>query len=208
MKTYQPSALAAVCIVILVLTSCRNEPDAPTVNEDSTEAASAPMDATVENASAAADQATADPDRTRAAESASLGVLNAINDHEISAGKQAQAKGVSGDVAEYAKMMIEEHSKNRAETSALGPDEQASDAQAQRQAGEKELASLEAKAGADYASAYVAAMVKGHQDALKVLDDRLIPSATRPEVRAHLSTTREHVAHHLERAKELQNTAQ
>lgn len=206
MKAHQFGALTAVCLAILVLTSCRNEPDAPMVDTDATETSPAPV-AAGDNLPPTADETIANPDAARATESASLGVLNAINDHEIATGKQAQAKGVSGDVAAYAQMMIEEHSKNRTETSALGPDEQSSDAQAQRRAGEQELALLDKKTGPDYASAYIAAMVKGHEEALKVLDTKLIPSASRPEVRAHLSTTREHVAHHLEKAKQLQTAA-
>lgn len=137
-------------------------------------------------------------------EAAALGVLNAINEHEIAAGEQALAKGVTGDVADYARMMIDQHSENRTRTSALGADAQAADAQAQRRKGEQELATLDQQEGEAYRKAYVDAMVKGHSEALTALDQQLIPAAGREEVRAHLSTTREAVARHLEQAHALQ----
>ena len=140
-----------------------------------------------------------------AGERAALGVLNAINAHEIAAGEQALGKGVSGDVAAYARMMIDQHSANRDQTAAFNPEEMAPEAQAQKAKGDQELAALGQKDGDDYARAYVDAMVKGHTEALEALDTRLIPAATRPEVKAHLATTREHVAQHLERARALQD---
>ncbi len=137
------------------------------------------------------------------AERAALGVLNAINDHEIAAGQQALKKAVKGDVADYARMMIDQHTENRGRTASLNPDSAAVDAQAQQQKGESELAALEAKSGEDYSRAYVDAMVKGHTEALAALDGKLIPAASSPAVREHLTQTRGHVAEHLERAKAL-----
>lgn len=207
MKTHPLSVLAIACAVTLAITSCGNEPDAPTVDNDPTAEVAAPMDTTAADTTKPMQDTMASATETGASESASLGVLNAINDHEIAAGKQALAKGVTGDVAKYAKMMIDEHTKNRTETNALGPDANASDAQAQRQTSEQKLATLDSKNASDYASAYVAAMVKGHADALQVLDTKLIPSATRPEVKSHLTATRGRVAEHFEKAKELETAA-
>lgn len=137
------------------------------------------------------------------AERTALGVLNAINDHEIAAGQQALKKGVKGDIADYARMMIDQHTENRSKTTSLNPDAAAADAQAQQQKGEAELAALEAKSGEDYSRAYVDAMVKGHTEALAALDGKLIPAASSPAMREHLTQTRGHVAEHLERAKAL-----
>ncbi|KAF1705589.1 DUF4142 domain-containing protein [Pseudoxanthomonas suwonensis] len=138
-------------------------------------------------------------------EAAALGALNAINEHEIAAGEQALAKGVTGVTADYARLMIDQHTQNRTQTSAFGPDEQAQDAQAQRQKGEQERATLDQLDGEAYRKAYVDAMVKGHTEALEALDQKLIPAATREDVRQHLTTTREHVAQHLEQARALQS---
>lgn len=140
-------------------------------------------------------------------ERTALGVLSSINAHEIAAGEQALRKGVKGEVAAYAKMMIDQHTENQAKTLALDPDASASDAMAQQRKGEAELAALDAKSGDDYARAYVDAMVKGHTEALEALDNRLIPAATSEPARQHFTTTRGHVAAHLEQAQRLAEKA-
>jgi putative membrane protein len=165
-----------------------------------------PEPGTTDSTTAAnADTATMDAGQGTPAERSALGVLNAINDHEIAAGRQALAKGVQGEVAAYAQMMIDQHTENRQKTSSFNPDASSAEANAQRSKGEQELATLDAKTGDAYARAYIDAMVKGHTEALAALDNQLIPAATRPEVRQHLDTTRGHVADHLQRAKELAN---
>ena len=202
-----PTLLA---LALAGLTACGDRNDANDMNDpaapatSSADPAAQPPGATMDPATSGTlgndgMNADANPD-----ESAALGVLNAINEHEIAAGEQALAKGVTGDVAEYARMMIDQHTENRTRTSALNPDEQAQDAQAQRQKGEQERSTLDNLEGEAYRTAYVDAMVKGHTEALAALDQKLIPAAQREEVRQHLSTTREHVAQHLERARELQ----
>lgn len=137
-------------------------------------------------------------------DAAALGVLNAINAHEIAAGEQALRKNVGGEVARYAQMMIDQHTQNREQTNALGPDQNAADAKAQRDKSTRELAALDKAEGDAYARAYVDAMVKDHGEALQMLDSTLIPGAGSPQVRQHLTTTRAHVARHLEEAKALQ----
>ena len=141
-------------------------------------------------------------DRERGA----LGVLNAINEHEIAAGEQALGRSVPEDVAAYARMMVEQHSDNRDKTNQFGPNAGDPKATAQRDKGAAELKALAAKSDKEYAKAYVDAMVKGHTEALATLDNNLIPAAESDAVRTHLTTTRGHVADHLERAKALQKS--
>ncbi len=192
--------------------------------DSSTETASAPPPATPADAPAApadttmpppaADTATsadasgaipADPAASATAdERAALGVLNAINEHEIAAGNQALEKGVSGETRSFAELMIQAHTENRDKTSGFKPDSEGADVNAQRQKGEANLAALDKLSGDAYAKAYVDAMVKGHTEALAALDQKLIPKATTQAVKDHLASTREHVANHLERAKALQ----
>ncbi len=133
-------------------------------------------------------------------------MLNAINDHEIAAGQQALSKGAQGAVAEFARLMIDEHSDNRQKTDALGADTGSPDAAAQRDKGRRELDALAAKNGAEYQTAYLDAMVKGHAEALEALDTKLIPAAETEAAREHLAQTRRHVADHLRRAREIQAT--
>lgn len=204
--------VAATLALALAVSACNERRDAsgevaaddvPAVDPTGRPAA---VDGSTDSTVAATGQdATADASAVASApaERAALGVLNAINDHEIAAGEQALAKQVEGEVADYARMMIDQHSENRRQTAALGADAAAEKAQAQQQKGQAELARLDAMTGDAYAQAYVAAMVKGHADALATLDGALIPAATTPAVRDHLTRTRGHVAAHLEQAKAL-----
>jgi putative membrane protein len=138
------------------------------------------------------------------AERGALGVLNAINEHEVAAGRQALSKNVPDNVAKFAQMMIDEHSKNRDQTNRFGPNADDPKAAAQRTKGKAELDTLDKQSGDAYAKAYVDAMVKGHTEALATLDNDLIPAATDAAVKTHLTDTRAAVARHLESAKQLQ----
>lgn len=210
MKRSHSIPFAALSLALLLAACGDRQPDADRAAADPVPA----TDPTMADASVGTDSDTVsdNPDvqadgtamsGSAPAERAALGVLNAINDHEIAAGQQALKKGVKGDIADYARMMIDQHTENRGKTTSLYPDAAAADAQAQQQKGESELSALEAKSGEDYSRAYVDAMVKGHTEALAALDGKLIPAASSPAVREHLTQTRGHVAEHLERAKTL-----
>lgn len=194
---------ALLAIAIAGLTACgnndRNDADVDPAVTDTTADTAAQTGTGMDPALGDNNNNTANPD-----EAAALGVLNAINEHEIATSEQALAKGVTGPVADYARMMIDQHGQNRTQTSALGPDADAQDAQAQRQKAEQERSTLDQLEGEAYSKAYVDAMVKGHQDALTLIDTRLLPAATDDNVRAFLTASREHVAMHLERGRALQ----
>lgn len=130
-----------------------------------------------------------------------LGLLGAVDEHEIAAAKQAQDKGVTGDVLDYAKMMEKEHGDNLAKTRSLGTLSDAPDVQAMKDKGAKELQTLDAASGEAYEKAYIDAMVKGHQDALDAIDGKMMPAASTDAVKQHLTETRTHVAAHLDKAK-------
>jgi len=199
--------LAAVSIGVVSLSACRDNDDTNDVMAETSDAVPVTnADPTDESTDAMA--STDQPDvQASMAERNALGVLNAINEHEIAAGKQALSKGVEGPVAAYAQMMIDQHTENRDKTSALSPESAAPDADAQRKKGEQALAMLDEKSGDAYSKAYVAAMVKDHTEALAALDSKLIPAAGRAEVTTHLAATREHVANHLAKAKQLESAA-
>jgi len=137
-------------------------------------------------------------------ERAALGALNAINELEIAASNQALKNNVSAPVAEYARMMVEEHTANREKTSAMSPRIDAPLATAQKTKGDALLNRLGELKGAAYQNAYVDAMVQSHTDALSMVENKLIPSATTPAVTAHLKETRDRVAQHLEQARSMQ----
>ena len=206
MKRFLTTPLALACI--LSLGACRDNPD---VTADSDNAAATAPGATTAGSempsSSVPEDTAAGPGMTQNlsnAERSALGVLNAINDHEIAAGRQALEKNMAGDVADYARLMIEEHTRNKEQTNAFQPDANSGDAKAQAKKGEASLQQLAGKSGDDYRKAYIDAMVAGHTEALAALDDKLIPAVAEPQAKAHLQQTREHVANHLARAHDLQ----
>jgi putative membrane protein len=213
--SFRPASLlpiAALAVGLLTLSACRDNNDntagrdaasgtAPLADTDGRDATPpAPTGAALGEAPDAMANAPAQAGGERAA----LGVLNAINEHEIAAARQALDKNVQGDVAAYAQQMIDEHTRNREQTAALQPDMQAPAARQQAAKGEQKREQLAGRDGDAFGRAYIDAMVTDHQEALAALDNQLIPAAQSPEVAAHLRQTREHVAHHLERARELQ----
>jgi putative membrane protein len=69
-------------------------------------------------------------------------------------------------------------------------------------AARQRLSQLEGEA---FATAWIAAMVQGHEEALAELDNELIPNATDAGVTRHLQTTRTAIAGHLDTARSLQS---
>ena len=141
-------------------------------------------------------------------------MLTAVNDHEIAAAEQARIKGVEGAVLEYADLLHEEHVQNLAETTEVATATGSTSAAgttdttpvvAQRMRGQVELKALDALDDEAYSKAYVDAMVKGHEDVLTLIDDRLLPAATDERVRKHFTATRGHIAMHLDEGKRLQS---
>jgi len=72
-----------------------------------------------------------------------------------------------------------------------------------RKKGATELAQLQPMNGPEFERAFLDAMVKGHEEALEMLEQG-IASAQNEKVKAHLQSTRDAVATHLSEAKQLQ----
>lgn len=133
-----------------------------------------------------------------------LGLLQALNGNEIAAAKQAEEKKVSAPVLQYAQMMEKDHGDNQMKAASLGMAASTDEVQAMKDKGKAELDELGTKSGQDYETAYVDAMVKGHTDALALIDGRLQSLASTGPVKDHLIATRGAVAMHLEAAQKLQ----
>jgi len=160
------------------------------------------------SAAAASDTpATNPPAAATLTQGQAVALVGVVDKHEIAAAEQAKSKKVTGEVAQYADMLHREHAKNLEAGQKLGVAETTTEATSMEQKGRADLAELGQKSGKDYEQAYVDAMVKGHEEALSLLDTRLVPAATDANVRTFLTSTREHVAMHLERGKALQKKA-
>ena len=138
-----------------------------------------------------------------------LATVIAINLNEVLAAAEAQNKKISQPTLAYAKMLHEEHGKNMVKTIKLGQeigvtplDTAAVDKLKVKGAGG--LAALVLLDGGKFERAYLAAMVKGHTEALNLIDSQLVKSAKNDTLKEHLTETRTHITAHLEKAKQLQ----
>lgn len=139
-----------------------------------------------------------------------LGFVVATNDNEILAAAEAAKKKVSPQVVQYAKMLHKEHGENLAQTMKLGQQMKVAPVETAavdklRVKGAGELAALMPLDGDQFASAYVAAMVKGHTEVLAMIDNELLKNAKNDALKKHLAETRSHIAMHLEEGKKLQS---
>lgn len=137
-----------------------------------------------------------------------LSFVFAVDLNEILAAEQAETKKIGQPVMDYAKMLHAEHGANADKTLKLGheinvtpSDTKAVDALRVKGAGE--LAALVPLDGKDFESAYLDGMVKGHNEVLAMIDDKLLKEAKNETLKKHLTDTRQHVAMHLEQAKRL-----
>ncbi len=208
-------AIAAMAGAIVLSTGCRREPDeTPAVTEATAPPAAAPATDATAAGTVASDTRTA-PDASGAApiaatQGAALALVGVVDEHEVAAAEQARAKKVTGPVLEYANLLHREHGANleagrqlASGSDAIQP-ERTAEVNAMSEKGKSELATLDQKSGKDYEKAYVDAMVKGHTEALAMLEERLIPAAQDEKLRNFLTNTRDHVAMHLQRGKDLQ----
>jgi predicted outer membrane protein len=137
-----------------------------------------------------------------------LAFVIALDENEVLAAAEASKKKADKKVLDFAKTMHKEHGKNAADTMKLSEqmgltplDTGAVDALKVQGAGE--LAALISLDGEEFGRAYMAAMVKAHIEALNVIDKRLLSNASSEALKKHLTATREHVAMHLQKAKDI-----
>jgi len=205
------TSLLAFSLLALAITSACDRRDAPE-NSPTPETAAADATPTVGSDPTTGAPVEANADSAPPAASATdddalaLGLLAAVDDHEIQAAQQAKSKKVSAAVMDYANMMEKQHTDNLVETKALGSLADTPEVQAMKEKGASDLAELGKLSGKEYETAYVDAMVKGHTEALALIDGRLLTLASLGPVRDHLAKTREAVAMHLEAARKLQGT--
>lgn len=139
-----------------------------------------------------------------------LAMVIAIDHNEILAAMQAQKKKISQPVLNYAKMLHQEHGMHMGKTMKLGQQIgvtpiNTADVEKLQVKGAGELAALVPLDGEQFASAYVAAMIKDHTEVLNMIDNQLLKATDNDALKKHLTETRSHIANHLEEAKKLQS---
>jgi putative membrane protein len=215
MKT-KTHVLAAAVLSLAALTACgENAADNSAVGAADTASADAPAAAAANtDAMNPGGIVPADPNMQGGmlTEGQALGMVAAVNEAEIKMSEQARSKNVEGPAREYADMMIADHTANMEKLRSLEGSagvaiDNGGEVAAMRQKHQAMMDQLGGLEGDAYERAYIDAMVQSHTEALDMLEKRLIPAATQEAVRQHLTMTRDAVAKHLERARELQNQA-
>ena len=138
-------------------------------------------------------------------------IVVAANNADIAYANMALNKAVSPEVKAFAQRMIADHGGvNRAATdlvTRLGvTPEETSISLDIRDKSEVIRDKLRDRDGIDFDRDYIDNEIEYHEGLLRNIDETLIPSATNPELKELLRTTRPAVAAHLEHAKRLRPT--
>jgi len=140
-------------------------------------------------------------------------VTDAIDNGELQQAQLAQQKAKSQEVKRFATQMQKAHMDMKRTDAALyrrlkiTPQESMLSTQLQNDM-KQMMDSLKDKTGSDFDKEYMDNQVKAHTAALDVIDNRLLPNAKDPQIKADLMTMRTHVAGHLKEAQRVQATLQ
>lgn len=121
---------------------------------------------------------------------------------EIQAGRLAQQKASTPEVKAFGGHVAEEHSKRLAQTRALAGSRGVATPSRPDEAQQEMLRNLRRFSGEDFERRFMALMVEGHQDALR-LAERTARQAKDPALKAHAEESAGHIKTHLHAARRL-----
>lgn len=136
-----------------------------------------------------------------------ISFLLAVNKYEIDAAQAVMDRLQHVEVAEFAKLMIQDHEKNLMETKDVSLRKginglESTEVIHLKEKAQEALETLKTTEK-DVEAQYIKQMVEGHREVLSKLD-HFLEHVRDLDLKSHLKATREHVAHHLERAQALQ----
>lgn len=140
-----------------------------------------------------------------------IDIMMTVDKGEIAAAQEATKKKVSPSVESYAKYLIQQHQRNLEELAQLakqlGLEPKESDISNSLVTGGKhDLKTLGALQDQAFDKAFIATMVKGHQEGLQLIDTKLFPQTKNPQLKVFVEQFRRMVADHLEKGLEIQKT--
>lgn len=151
--------------------------------------------------------AAGEPEATQA-EKSTLATIAAVDGTEILDAILAKNKTANPGVMAFARLMIVQHGANLAHLYGMVKNlnavplesDIAKNLHMQNKEGMIQMGSLHGRA---FDLAYAKGMVAGHQAGLNLIDQKLMQTATTPEVKKFMVVTRAMVAYHLAQAKKL-----
>lgn len=199
--------LTALAIAGLLHCSSHSSEPSKTAADESSSSSTAPTNSAEANSSpsgAADAQGGAAP--SQALDDAQIAAItDAANSAEVEQGRLAQSKASDPRVRSFAAMMIEHHGEARRDQQALSVSKQDSaDSERMSKEADSALSSLQQKSGADFDRAYIQLQCDEHRKVLNDLDQKLLPAAKDPGLRAYLEKLKPRVQDHLAQAERLQ----
>jgi len=138
-----------------------------------------------------------------------LQVLSNVDSGEIEQAQVALTKATSPAVREFAQHMVDQHTQSKDNGQQLATETKiipspSAPADEVRTKGSNVLEKLNSADAASFDSTYMQAQIQQHQEVLKMLDEKLIPSASSPQLRTALEKVKAMVEHHISMAKQIQ----
>ncbi len=129
-----------------------------------------------------------------------LEVADVANTGEVEQANVALGRTQSDPVKSFAELMVKDHTAAKGQSIAkelgvtMTPSALSTDL---KRDGDSLMTSLKDADPASFDRTYMQAQVSEHEKVLKLLDDKLIPKASAPQVKGLLGDMRHHVEHHL-----------
>jgi putative membrane protein len=137
-------------------------------------------------------------------------IAETINTGEVEQAKLAQKTSKNGKVKKYAQHMIQEHNKASKKTATVAKKAQIKPADSPTAQNLSDKASrtketLATTDKADFDKRYIDAQVEQHESVVLLIDSKLLPNASNPDLKARLEEAKKMVEEHLAEAKEIQS---
>lgn len=138
-----------------------------------------------------------------------LGAIMAIDKTEMTAATLAQKKTANPEVRDFAGFLYNQHAQDLQTVQGIGQrlnlvPVNGDVAKTVLRKGHHTGATLSRLKNGAFDRAYIDAMVKGHGEALYVVDNKLMPVTTNPLIKRELATLRGHIIMHQQKAQAIQ----
>jgi putative membrane protein len=138
-----------------------------------------------------------------------IAILVTLNNNEIAVAREALKKSKNPNIKQFAKLLKKSHTQNLNEILKISKKTGISPVQSAtvltlKQEGKEDKMTLAQLKGKEFENAFINSEVKGHTQALKLIDRSLLKNVSNSAIKAQLVATRPHIAAHLQQAKVLQ----
>ncbi len=138
-------------------------------------------------------------------------IIKATDKAAIEAAEEAQKKATDSRVRDFAKRIVKSHKEDRNAVANLAKKEKIEEDLSSKEVGvwlrdKTNRTELAIKDGQSFDRAYIENEIRSHRSLLDDLNQRFIPNATNPQLKAHLEKTRSKVEKHLEEARAIDNS--